>query len=167
MSAGLRLKFLDILEANASLGIGFTLMGVGIDHDADLVYDISHLRDGDAYFLADADRIASIFGDDFNSLVTPAAHDLTIDILIPEGVDIAAVHGIPDYEPGTGGARIHVPTLFLSKREGGGSIMARLTLAAPPPEDEAFAVAEVSIAYTLADDSTESSEFQVSRPKPA
>ncbi len=156
--------FLDILAEQAARGVGFTLMGVGYNFGTELAYDISQLRGGNSFFLADAERIATVFDEDFEFLVTPAAYDLTIDYVVPEGIGVAQVYGVPDYEPGTNGARVFVPTLFLSRREGGGAVIVRLTFETNPTFNEAITIGEVAVSYTLTDGTSSQSEFALSLP---
>ena len=144
-------EILDIVQANADRGIGFTLMGVGQQYGTDLAQDISNVRLGNAFFLSDADRIAQIFNDEFDFLVAPAAYDLTLEISIPESVGIRDVYGVPDYVPGSRGARVTVPTLFFSRREGGAIIVVRLTFAQTPDLSQDVVVGQLSMHYTLPD----------------
>ncbi len=144
-------EFLDMQRAFAQQDIGFTLMGVGEDYGNELAEDISQVRGGNAFYLSDEQRITQIFTEEFDYLVTPAAHDVLLEITIPDGVGIRDVYGVPDYIPGSRGALVRIPTLFFSPREGGGAIVVRLTFAEPPTFEMDELVGQMRMAYTLAD----------------
>jgi Ca-activated chloride channel family protein len=157
-------QFIELIRSFAAEDIGFTLMGVGWDFGDELAREISYVRDANSFYLANSDRISTVFDEDFDFLVTPVAHDLVLDVRIPDGVGIRDVYGVPDYIPGTGGARIVVPTMFLSRREGGGAIVVRLTTSATPTFEEDVTFGELSLRYTLADGTRERSSLDVTVP---
>jgi Ca-activated chloride channel family protein len=138
-----------LVRENASLGIGFTLMGIGQDFGADLASELAGVRLANAVYLANEDRIRTVFETDFDYMVTPAADDVKLTITIPDGVGIREVFGVPDYIPGSNGAQVVIPTMFFSAREGGGAIVVRLTLAETPTFEEPVTVGHVSLNYTL------------------
>lgn len=142
-------EFVEMIRAQASLGIGCTIMGVGVDFGTELGNDLANVRLANSFFLSDAERIARIFEDEFDFFVTPAAFDLDLQINVPDGIGIRDVYGVPDYIPGSRGARVHVPTLFFSAREGG-VIVVRLTFREPPTFEEDVTVGHLSMSYTLA-----------------
>lgn len=156
-------EFLQLLRAQASLGIGFTLMGVGYDFGTELADALSRVRDANSVYLADSDRVARVFQHDFDFLVTPAAYDLDLRVTIPDGVGIRDVYGVPDYTPGSGGARMHVPTFFFSRREGG-AIVVRLTFRETPNFEQEATVGHLSLSYTLADGASHRSEMDLVLP---
>jgi Ca-activated chloride channel family protein len=142
-------EFVNLVAQHAADGIGFTLMGVGMDFGAELAREISAQRGGNAFYLADEARIASIFDEDFKFQVTPAAYDVRLDVTLPPEVGIREVFGVGDYLPGTRGATVHVPTLFFSRREGGGAIVVRLTTTSLPPLDEDVTFGSVTLSYRM------------------
>lgn len=135
----------------AARGVYLTVMGVGDDFGVDLTTRMSHERGANTYFLDNSDRIAQIFNDEFDYLVTPVAFDLKFRIAIPDGIGIRDVYGVPDYVPGASGAEVTVPTLFFSRREGGGVIIIRLTFATTPTFDAPVPIADLGMSYTLRD----------------
>ncbi len=147
----------------AKRGIGFTLLGVGADFDTELAHEVADVRDANYYFLADSERIRTVF-DDFRFMVTPAAHDLSLEVQVADGVGIRDVYGVPDYTPGQRGARIEIPTLFFSRREGGGTIVVQLTSAAAPTFEEAITAGHATLAYTLPDGTRRTSETPLTLP---
>ena len=157
-------QFVDLIERFAKQDVGFTMMGVGLSFGTELAQDISRSRGGNSFFLSDDERISTVFDDDFDFLVTPVAYDLELAVRIPDAIGIRDVYGVPDYEPGTRGARISVPTLFFSRREGGGAIVVRLTSAETPDLEEDVTIGEATLSYTLADGTERSAEFSIVLP---
>lgn len=157
-------QFIDLIERFAKQDVGFTLMGVGGSFGTELAQDISASRGGNSFFLSDDERISTVFDEDFDFLVTPAAYDLVLEVRIPDGIGIRDVYGVPDYEPGTRGARISVPTLFFSRREGGGAIVVRLTSAETSTFEEDVTIAEATLSYVLPDGTKRSTEFSIVLP---
>lgn len=144
-------EFLDMQRTYAEQGISFTLMGVGEDYGQQLAADIAQVRGGNAFYLADEERITQIFTEEFDYFVSPAANDLVLEIAIPDGVGIRDVYGVPDYVPGAHSAAVRIPTLFFSPREGGGAIVVRLTLAESPTFETDVLVGQMRMSYTLTD----------------
>lgn len=157
-------EFMQLLRSNAQRGIGFTMMGVGWYHGGELARKISEVPEANSYFLDDADRVVQIFEEDFKFIVTPAVRDLVFDISIPDGVGIRDVYGVPDYIPGARGARVEIPTLFFSRREGSGLIIVRLTFAETPTFETPVTLAQASLSYTLADGTQRSAATELVLP---
>lgn len=145
-------EIVDLVRTYAEQGVGLTLMGVGYAYGDELAREVTSLRNGNAYYLSDADRIARIFEEEFKFLVAPAAEDVSLEITIPDGIGVKAVYGAPDYIPGSNGARIEIPTLFFSRREGGGSlIIVRLQFAQTPDFTTPAPVGSMTLRYRLLD----------------
>lgn len=152
-----------LVRTYAKRGVGFTLLGVGDDFDTELAHEVADVRDSNYYFLADSERIRTVF-DDFRFMVTPAAHDLSLEVQVADGVGIRDVYGVPDYTPGQRGARIDIPTLFFSRREGGGTIIVRLTAAEAPTFEEAITAGHATLSYTLPNGKRRTSETSLTLP---
>lgn len=154
----------ELARQYADQGIGFTLMGVGVDYGTELANDIAQVRGGNAYFLSDSERIAGIFDNDFKFLVSPAGYDLTLQLNVPNGIGIRRIYGVPDYVPGAHSATVHVPTLFFSSRQGGGAIVVRLTFAQAPTFEQTVVLGDASLSYTLPDGTLRSQAGQLTLP---
>jgi Ca-activated chloride channel family protein len=111
-------SFRMLTERYASLGIGLSTFGVGVDFGQELVYHISQLRGGNFFFLESAEKIARVFDTEFDYLVTPLVYDLRVKIETPAGMKLTAVYGLPTWKPGSRDAELHVPTVFLSSNRG-------------------------------------------------
>jgi Ca-activated chloride channel family protein len=144
--------FVSLASDYATRGVGLTVFGVGIDLNQDLVLAISKLRGGNYYYLKDAARIAGVFDEDFDYLVTPLAYDLRFRLEPKPGFRIAQVYGYSSWPAGSGAVEIEVATVFLSRKHG--AMVARLEtdgsswpLGKPP-------LAELSLSYQSRDGET-------------
>lgn len=145
-------EFIPLVEQYANEGIGLTLLGVGWEFGSDLARQLSSVRGANSVYLSTNERIAAVFDQDFDFLVTPAAYDLTLDINIASGIGVRDVYGVPDYYANGGQtARVSVPTLFFSRREGGSAIVVRLTTATPPDFSVAVDFGSVDLSFVLPD----------------
>lgn len=157
-------EFVNLVSRYASLDVGFTLLGVGLDFGDELGREISALKGGNAFFLADEERIASVFDEDFKFMVTPAAFDVQLDIAIPAEVGIRDVYGVPDYVPGRQGASVRVPTLFFNRREGGGAIVVRLSSANIPDFASDVNFGSATLTYRLPSGETRTQQITLTLP---
>jgi len=139
--------FIKLMENYADDEIGATIFGVGIDFDDQLAYDIAQVRGGNLYYLNDYDRMIQVFDEEFDFLVTPVAYDVRLAASIPFTLDVADAYGLPDIDTNTHLLELTVPTLFLSKREGGGAIMIRLRPGAMVDFDEPIELATLELSY--------------------
>lgn len=156
--------FIELLQSGADRNIGVSMFGVGINFGFDLSQDISQVRGANVFYIANGDCVGTLFDDEFDFLVTPLAYDVVLDVSIPDGIGIQAVYGVPDYIPGTKGARIELPTLFASRRAGGGAIVVRLTLAETPTLQEDLALASLDLSYLPVDGAIQTSQFEIALP---
>ncbi len=111
-------SFRMLAERYAHQGIGLTAFGVGIDFGQELTYHISQLRGGNFFYLESPQKIATVFDNEFDYLVTPLAYDLDVTIATPAGLKLTAVYGLPTWKPGSHDANLHIPTVFLSSNRG-------------------------------------------------
>jgi len=92
--------------------------GVGLDLGSELVSELTKVRGGNAFYLADADAIAKIFDEEFDFIVSPIAYDLEVQVDAGAGMEFAAAYGAPLDDPAPE-IDFGASTLFLSKRKGG------------------------------------------------
>ena len=111
-------SFRALTELYAEKDIGLTVFGVGLNFGQELVYHISQLRAGNFFFLETQEKIANVFEEEFDYLVTPVVYDLRVNIKTPEGMKLVAVYGLPTWKPGDRDAQLRVPTVFFSSNRG-------------------------------------------------
>lgn len=158
-------EFLNLVNEYAARDIGLTLMGVGYDFGDELGRDISQSRGGNSYYLSSAERATEVIANDFRFFVAPAAYDLHLTVSIVDGVGIRDVFGVPDYVPGARSADIHVPTLFFSRREGGGgAVIVRLTAAQIPDFTTDATFGALALSYVLTDGTVRQQQTTLTLP---
>lgn len=111
-------SFRQLTGRYANQNIGLTAFGVGIQFGQELVYHISQLRGGNSFYLESPEKIARVFDQEFDYLVTPLVYDLKVRIATPAGLKLKAVYGLPTWKPGDRDAELHIPTVFLSSNRG-------------------------------------------------
>lgn len=111
-------SFRAITQSYAEKGIGLIAFGVGLDFGQEMVYHISQLRGGNFFFLESPEKIAKVFDQEFDYLVTPIVYDLDVKIKTPAGLKLTAVYGLPTWKPGDRDAALHIPTVFFSSNRG-------------------------------------------------
>jgi Ca-activated chloride channel homolog len=139
--------FISLATTHGAEGIGLTVFGVGIDLNQELVLAVSALRGGNYLYLADAERIATVFDEDFDYLVTPLAYDLAFSLVPSAGFQVTAVYGYDAWQAGDG-VDLDVPTVFLSRNHG--AIVARLEPTGAWPGGQP-PLAELGLSYSPAD----------------
>lgn len=144
-------SFAALTQAYADRKIGLTVFGVGLDFGQQLIYHISQLRGGNFFFLESPEKIAHVFDDEFDFLVTPIVYDLDVRVATPKGLKLTAVYGLPSWKPDDRDAELHIPTVFFSSNRGA------IVLRYERDEDVPFTVAsgatiaDGSISYTDVD----------------
>jgi Ca-activated chloride channel homolog len=111
-------SFLGMARYYAEADIGLSAFGVGLDLGSELVSELTKVRGGNAFYLADADAIAKIFDEEFDFIVSPIAYDLQVQVDAGEAMEFAAAYGAPLDDPAPE-IDFGASTLFLSKRKGG------------------------------------------------
>lgn len=154
-------SFRKLTEGYANRGIGLTAFGVGVNFGQELIYHITQIRGGNFFFLETPEKIAKVFDQDFEYLVTPLVYDLNVRIATPNGLKLTAVYGLPGWKPGDRDALLHIPTVFLSsnrgaiilryERDGAGSIAMR----------QGDLVADGSLDYTDVDGSHHATSTEI------
>jgi Ca-activated chloride channel family protein len=138
--------FKPMMQGAAARGIGLTSFGVGLDFGQALAYEIFQTRGANYFYLEDEAKIAKCFDEEFTFMVTPAAYDVLVMMVPAEGAEVVDVLGVPDHEKGAEGVELRIPSLFFSKREGGGASFVALRLAAADLANETD-VATVDLSF--------------------
>lgn len=145
--------FLELTGQYARQGIGLSILGIGLDLGTDLAFSVSQLRGGSYHYLEDEHEVERLFGRDFDSFLTPVAHDLTIRIRPGVGLRVAEVFGVPREQvllKADGSAVLRAATVFFDRKRSG--LVARLEPDRDAPYAALSATAEVSWSYSLASD---------------
>ena len=145
-------SFIQIATTDAAQSIGITLFGVGTDLNQELALAISNVRGGNYFFLQDATKIASVFDEDFDFLVTPLAYDLHLTLQPATGFTITAVYGFPSWRSGSTIVDLVIPTIFLSHNHG--AVVVRLDPTNRKWPLGQSPLAELALNYTSASDGT-------------
>ena len=115
-------SFIVQAEDASRRGIGLTTIGVGVQFDATLATRVSSVHGGNLFFISNAEEVASVFGEQLDTMVSQLAHDVRITMRPRDGYAISGVFGVPDglmTEGQDGAMTIVVPTAFLSTNGGG------------------------------------------------
>jgi len=115
-------SFIGMARDASKKGVGLTTIGVAEHFGADLANKLSAARGGNLFYVTDEADVTATFGGDFDLMMTEVAHDLEIKIKPVKGARIETVYGVPgeviEYDR-KGGAKLVVPSLFLSSNAGG------------------------------------------------
>lgn len=115
-------SFMGMAQNASRNGIGLTTIGVGLQFGASLATRVSSVRGGNLFFVANEDEVKSVFGAEFDTMVSEIAHDLVLTMVPAAGYSVSGVFGVPDgmmQEGKDGAVAITVPTAFLSTKGGG------------------------------------------------
>ena len=77
-------------------GIGLSTIGLGASFNRSLLRELADAGRGAIHFIADANDIQKVFVDEFDSLLSPAAMDVSLTIRVPDGNPMPKIFG---YEP--------------------------------------------------------------------
>ncbi len=114
-------SFMGMAEAASKDGIGMTTIGVGVQFGAELASKISSVRGGNLFFFPDVAKMKQVFTDDFDTMMTELAYELELVVTPEKGMKIAGVYGIPGSVlewTDDGSIKLHVQTIFLSRKKG-------------------------------------------------
>jgi len=144
--------FMGQARSASADGIGMTTVGVGVQFGAELAAQISAVRGGNLFFFPDTEAMITRFREDFDTMVTELAYDLSVDVDPAPGLRLAGVYGVPGdlVEWTEDGLQLTVETLFLSRNQGG------IYLAFAPEEGAArriTSVADIGLSYEPRDGS--------------
>lgn len=77
----------------AELEIDITLVGIGYDFNNDLSREITNSKRCSMFFINDSEDIKKVFIDEIESLLSPIAHDVTLQIELSHDLEIAHFFG--------------------------------------------------------------------------
>ncbi len=129
-------SFLGMARYYGASGIGISVFGVGLDLGAELATEVSEVRGGNSFYLADDEAIARVFDEEFDYIVTPLAYDLEVTVDAAEGLRFDEAFGAPLDQPGPK-VEFGASTLFLSARDGGMGVTIEATTGELPTEGPA------------------------------
>jgi Ca-activated chloride channel family protein len=78
------------------ISIGFTIVGVGVDFNENLSRKLAGSQNNSIHFINDAEDIKKVFADEIESLLSPIAEKVELEIQFSEGLMVDQVYG---YEP--------------------------------------------------------------------
>jgi Mg-chelatase subunit ChlD len=87
-------------------GIDLSTIGVGIDLDRELLRTLSKQGHGLFHFVADAHDIKKVFVKEVQSLISPVARRVNLEVEFDSNLEVAKVFG---YEPKFNGNRVSIP----------------------------------------------------------
>jgi hypothetical protein len=109
---------LGLVEAHSGdREVGLSTIGVGTSFDHELMLLLARHGGGNFYFLRDRQRITTVFRDELETVLTPLARDMDLALHLEPGVELLHAHGLP-LERGGGAPTLHLPTVYLSRRNG-------------------------------------------------
>ena len=103
-------------------GVGLTTIGVGRDFDNALALQLSSVRGGNLFYIAERGDARALFDREFFNMVTEVAHDVVITMTPSTGYKINAVYGVPNEvlnETPEGAIVVKVGSAFMSSYGGG------------------------------------------------
>jgi Ca-activated chloride channel family protein len=108
--------FEELVDGGAADGVFTTVLGLGLGMGPEVMQSMAHVRGANAFgVIADAD-VDTFIAEEYPWFVAPIAHDLTVELALPTGLDVATPYGFP-----VGFAddpRLGAASVFLSKRRG-------------------------------------------------
>lgn len=112
-------SFVSLVTRYAEEGVGISVFGVGVDFGHELIDAITHAPGGNYFFLEDADKIAKVFDEDFDLMVTPIAYNLKVSAVPAQNFSLSDVHGVPGWDDSSSGKfEINLATVFISRNRG-------------------------------------------------
>ncbi|MFT7622492.1 MAG: Ca-activated chloride channel family protein [Myxococcota bacterium] len=129
-------------QQHAQNGISVTTMGVGTDYNEDLMTAVADHASGNYYFIQESAQIASVFTQELNKMFSTVAQNVTVELLIEDGVELEQVHGY------TFTRKADVVTIPLAELFAGQRRSILIGLKAPVLREGMARLAEVTLRYT-------------------
>ncbi len=111
----------DILRAARQYSphrVQISTIGVGTDFNHELMLQLARHGGGNFYFLRDNNKVRTVFREELETVLTPIARDMTISLELDGNVALEEAHGLPLTRDSRGNPQIHIPTVYLSRRNG-------------------------------------------------
>ncbi|GAA4643901.1 hypothetical protein GCM10023115_18610 [Pontixanthobacter gangjinensis] len=140
--------FMGLAVAGSKRGVGLTTIGVGRDFDNALALQLSSVRGGNLFYLAQNGDARALFDREFYNMVTEVAHDVVITMTPSEGYKINAVYGVPNEvlsETPEGAVIVKVGSAFMSSY--GGGVFASMDIDRGKAASEGAPLMSVAIGY--------------------
>lgn len=157
--------FMGMAQAASQRHIGLTVIGVGVQYDADLATRITSVRGGNLFFLRDDADVKAVFGTKLDTMVSELAYDVQITLRPHAGYSLSGVYGVPAElltRQDAGTISVTVPTAFFSTNGGGiFATLAKTAASANLPEPTvgpADTLVDVDLAYVSALDGSRASD---------
>jgi Ca-activated chloride channel family protein len=95
-------KEIERIVSNQSRENGITIstFGLGNDFNEDLMTSMAEHGSGNYYFISNPENIASIFRKELNGLMEVSAQNATVQITLPDNVNVDAVYGCKHVQVG-------------------------------------------------------------------
>lgn len=74
-------------------GIDLSTIGVGLDLNKDLMRTLAKRGRGLSHFIGDRDDIDKVFVNELQSLISPVAHDIRLQVDLPAGAELLNIYG--------------------------------------------------------------------------
>ncbi len=91
------------------VGIGLTTIGVGQDLQFDLLHLLATQGSGNFFFLDSAEKLAEVFTEELEYLLTPVADNLQVWFTLPDGFGVEDIYGF-EYKSSDGEFHLLGPT---------------------------------------------------------
>jgi Ca-activated chloride channel family protein len=144
-------SFLAITRDAADNGIGLTVWGVGLGLGAELTEAMANVRGGNAWFFSDMQTMTERVTEEFDTIVTPLAYDLEVQMSPASDMRIDRSYGAPMDDDATQ-VDFGASTLFLSRRDGGIGVTLRMEDGgAIDPNGAGMDVAEMVVSWAPID----------------
>lgn len=143
--------FMGQAVAGSKRGVGMTTIGVGRDFDNALAMQISSVRGGNIFYLAQNGDARDLMQREFYNMVTEVAHDVVITLAPSTGYSINAVYGVPNEIINTttdGAVTVRIGSAFLASN--GGGIFVSMADKSAGTADPSNPILSAAVTYTEA-----------------
>jgi len=144
----------DLAKEGLEAGVSTTTMGIGLNYDEGIMTALAENGAGNHYFIEDEQELASMFGEEFESLSSVVARDAYVVLELGEGIELLDVHGFSHRRSDDGNVVIDLSSFHARQKR---DIL--VDLAASPTGEGRRVVADAHLHFT---DVTGASDRRVS-----